>query len=182
MTNAINNRLIQRLPFVNTKVDTQHDLHGRATGFIDVEEGGPCIIVKEVIVEVCYGEKCTKFGCNDIESIVERVVTIMEGVRLQKLEDIHKKAEDSLDTMIKNQSTYLDLLRSILVYSDDNNHNYKSYNRGSCTPYDLISKISYLEDLQQKCEDLISTHLEYRPDSDIVKSLEEEFDKLKTTN
>ena len=106
--------------------------------------------------------------CSNIGSAIDLICETMD---IDPLENSMKKMSGKLDEAIKKQIEYLDKLVSMYAHGDNISTETIST--------DAYEKVDYLLKLQQKCEDLISTHLEYQPDSDIVKSLGEEFDKLK---
>ena len=113
--------------------------------------------------------------CDNITDTVEGVLGILKIHPLYKHQFIlhdknneTKKLKGKILESIEKQEEQLHMI--INLFSSDGNKYVPSGN--------LNADIDLLLKLQDKCHDLLTTILEYKPDSEVVKSLEEDFDKL----
>ena len=125
-----------------------------------------------------------KYEYEDIDDAVNKVVDVVERSKIfaDKYEIISFKGkiddiDEELMTAVENQRRQTEMISKILFHSE-------TCTQGNTFPEvheDGMDIVKYLLKLQDKCRDLLTTILEYKPDSEKVKSLEEDFNKLALT-
>ena len=135
---------------------------------------GPRLTITNTSIVIGCRWDGSEISNDDIEHISEIVYHIMKD-KGERVSSVILK--EQLDNMIREQIDHFNKLKSIFVYSENDKIDeiIPDY-----TSYTLPRKVKYLSELQDKCRTLLSAHQEYKPGSEKVLSLGEEFDKLKT--
>lgn len=109
---------------------------------------------------------------HNIDRGINEAVRLLKEKRVLEFKKSYNRMKRLLDDAIERQNIHLNNLRLSLTDCTDKHTT-------DDVPDDMECKFRYLADLQQRCHELLSTHMEYQPGSENVKSLGEEFNKLK---
>lgn len=156
----------KRTPYIsNIEINESY-----TSGLRVVVRPGLCVNISDGGFFVCFMDKCTVFKHDEVEQVVEQVVDIIRSYCLVDVESLFT----NMNSIIRNQVEHLDMLKSLFAYSDSGDTN-------TILDVNMADKFKYVLHLQDQCKDLLSSFIEYQPDSEEVSALGEEFDKLKMT-